>query len=55
MNQNDLKSQVALGEDSRRQFKRHVTNVDCQAAERTSFTDMGHWAALSLGCIENPA
>jgi len=28
MNLNDLKSQVALGEDSRRQFKRDVTNVD---------------------------
>ncbi|MBE2232027.1 MAG: hypothetical protein IAE85_00885 [Anaerolinea sp.] len=28
MNLNGLKSQVALGEDSRRQFKRDVTNVD---------------------------
>ncbi len=28
MNLNDLKSQVALGEDSGRQFKRDVTNVD---------------------------
>ena len=33
MNLNDLKSQVALGEDSRRQFKRDVTNVDSLAAE----------------------
>jgi hypothetical protein len=33
MNLNDLQSQVALGEDSRRQFKRDVTNVDSLAAE----------------------
>ncbi len=32
MNLNDLKSQVALGEDSRRQFKRDATNVDSVAA-----------------------
>lgn len=55
MNLHDLKSQVALGEDSRRQFKRDLTNVDSLAAERTSFTDMGHWAVLSLNCLENPA
>jgi hypothetical protein len=33
MNLNDLQSQVALGEDSRRQFKRDVTHVDSLAAE----------------------
>ena len=32
MNLNTLKAQVALGEDSRRQFKRDVTNVDGLAA-----------------------
>ena len=32
MNLNDLKSQVALGEDSRRQFKRDVTNCDGRRA-----------------------
>ena len=32
MNLNNLKSQVALGEDSRRQFKSGVTNVDSLAA-----------------------
>jgi hypothetical protein len=36
MNLNDLQSQVALGEDSRRQFKRDVTNVDSSAARTTS-------------------
>ena len=38
MNLNDLKSQVALGEDSRRQFKRDVTNVDSLAAEMAAFS-----------------
>jgi hypothetical protein len=33
MNLDDLKSQVALGEDSRRQFKRDVTNVNGLAVE----------------------
>ena len=36
MNLNDLKSQVTLGEDSRRQFKRDVTNVDSLAARNSS-------------------
>jgi predicted HTH transcriptional regulator len=39
MNLNDLKSQVALGEDSRRQFKRDVTNVDGLAAELAAFAN----------------
>lgn len=40
MNLNDLKSQVALGEDSR-QFKRDLTNVDSRAAEMAAFIN---WA-----------
>ncbi len=32
MNLNDLKTQVALGEDSRRQFKRDVTHADSLGA-----------------------
>jgi len=36
MKQNDLKSQVALGEDIRRKFKRDVSNVDGLAARTTS-------------------
>ncbi len=39
MNLNDLKSQVALGEDSRRQFKRDVTNADGLAAEMAAFSN----------------
>lgn len=37
MNLNELKSQVALGEDSRRQFKRDMTNADALAAEMAAF------------------
>lgn len=33
MNLSELKAQVALGEDSRRQFKRDVANADSLAAE----------------------
>jgi hypothetical protein len=36
MNLTDLKPQVALSEDSRRQFKRDVTNVDGLAARTTA-------------------
>jgi ATP-dependent DNA helicase RecG len=39
MNLNDIQSQVALGEDSRRQFKRDVTNVDSLAAEMAAFAN----------------
>ena len=39
MNLNDLKSQAALGEDSRRQFKRDVTNADSLAAEMAAFAN----------------
>jgi hypothetical protein len=37
MNLNDLKSQVALDEDSRRQFKRDGTNVDSLMVETVGF------------------
>ena len=39
MNPNDLQSQVALGENSRRQFKRDVTNADALAAEMAAFSN----------------
>jgi len=39
MNPARFKSQVALGEDSRRQFKRDVTNVDGLAAEMAAFAN----------------
>ena len=39
MNLNELKAQVALGEDSRRQFKQDVTNADALAAEIAAFAN----------------
>ncbi len=39
MNLNDLQSQVALGEDSCRQFKRDVTNIDSLASEMAAFAN----------------
>ena len=39
MNLNELKAQVALGEDSRRQFKQDVTNADALAAEMAAFAN----------------
>jgi ATP-dependent DNA helicase RecG len=36
---NDLQAQIALGEDSRRQFKRDATNVDSLAAEMATFAN----------------
>ncbi|MCW5860349.1 MAG: putative DNA binding domain-containing protein, partial [Caldilineales bacterium] len=39
MNLSELKAQVALGEDSRRQFKRDVTNIDSLAAEMAAFSN----------------
>jgi hypothetical protein len=39
MNLNDLQSKIAIGEDSRRQFKRDVTNVDGLAAEVAAFAN----------------
>jgi ATP-dependent DNA helicase RecG len=35
----ELKDQIALGEDSRRQFKRDVTNADSLAAEMAAFAN----------------
>ena len=35
----ELQAQIALGEDSRRQFKRDVTNVDSLAAEMAAFAN----------------
>ncbi len=39
MNLSELKAQVALGEDSRRQFKQDVTNADGLAAEMAAFSN----------------
>jgi len=39
MNLDELKSQVALGEDSRRQFKQDMTNTDSLAAEMAAFSN----------------
>jgi ATP-dependent DNA helicase RecG len=39
MNMDELKTQVALGEDSRRQFKRDMTNADSLAAEMAAFSN----------------
>ncbi len=35
----NIKSQIALGEDSRRQFKQDVTNADALAAEMAAFAN----------------
>ena len=35
----ELKAQIALGENSRRQFKRDVTNADSLAAEMAAFAN----------------
>lgn len=39
MTLDDLKSQIALGEDSRRQFKQDVTHADALAAEMAAFAN----------------
>ncbi|MCX5810232.1 MAG: putative DNA binding domain-containing protein [Proteobacteria bacterium] len=39
MNVSELQAQISLGEDSRRQFKRDVTNVDSLAAEMAAFAN----------------
>lgn len=39
MNLDELKAQVALGEDSRRQFKQEMTNADALAAEMAAFSN----------------
>jgi len=35
----ELQAQIALGEDSRRQFKRDITNADALAAEMAAFAN----------------
>lgn len=39
MDRTTLQSQIALGEDSKRQFKRDVTNADALAAEMAAFSN----------------
>jgi hypothetical protein len=39
MSLKELKASVALGEDSRRQFKQDVTNADSLAAEMAAFAN----------------
>ncbi len=39
MNLSSLQSQITLGEDSKRQFKRNMTNVDALAAEMAAFSN----------------
>lgn len=39
MHIDEMKAQIALGEDSRRQFKRDMTNVDALAAEMAAFAN----------------
>jgi ATP-dependent DNA helicase RecG len=39
MNISELQTQITLGEDSRRQFKRDVANADSLAAEMAAFAN----------------
>ena len=39
MNLGELQAEVALGEDSRRQFKANATNADSLAAEMAAFAN----------------
>ena len=48
----ELKAQVALGEDSRRQFKRDVTNPDALAAEMAAFAN-SDGGAIFLGVADD--
>jgi ATP-dependent DNA helicase RecG len=48
----ELKSQIALGEDSRRQFKRGVTNADSLAAEMAAFANCDG-GAIFLGVADD--
>ena len=50
----ELKAQIALGEDSRRQFKRDVTNVDALAAEMAAFAN-GEGGVIYLGVDDDGA
>ncbi|WP_423222664.1 hypothetical protein [Candidatus Amarolinea aalborgensis] len=55
MNLNDLKAQIALGEDSRRQFKRDVTNADGLAAEIAALASCIDRASRIAGGTTSPA
>ena len=52
MNLSELKAHVALGEDSRRQFKQDVTNVDALAAEMAAFAN-SEGGVLYLGVADD--
>ena len=54
MNLNELKAQVALGEDSRRQFKQDVTNADALAAEIAAFAN-SEGGLILLGVADDGA
>ena len=43
----ELRSSVALGEDSRRQFKQDVSNADSLAAEMAAFANSEGGTSLS--------
>lgn len=49
-----LQSQIALGEDSKRQFKRDITNADALAAEMAAFSN-SEGGAIYLGVEDNGA
>jgi ATP-dependent DNA helicase RecG len=48
----ELQSQIALGEDSRRQFKRDITNADSLASEMAAFANSDAGAIL-LGVADD--
>jgi predicted HTH transcriptional regulator len=52
MTEPELQRQIALGEDSRRQFKRDVTNVDSLAIELAAFSNSGG-GVLFLGVADD--
>lgn len=54
MNLSELKTQVALGEDSRRQFKQDITNVDSLAAEMAAFAN-SEGGVIYLGVADDGA
>ena len=54
MNLNELKAQVALGEDSRRQFKQDATNADALAAEIAAFAN-SEGGLILLGVADDGA
>jgi len=52
MNLNELKAQVALGEDSRRQFKQDIQSADALAAELAAFSN-SEGGVMFLGVAED--